>query len=65
MNKPDPMAALNRPPFLIGGALVALVAGLAGWIQIEYAVICVGAAIVGLVLYYRKLHRTPADKHNE
>lgn len=61
MNKPDPMAALNRPPFLIGGALVAIVAGLVGWIQIEYTIICVGAAIVGLVLHYRKARSAAAD----
>ena len=61
MKKSDPLATLNRPPFLIGGALVALIAGLASWIQIEYTIICVVAAIVGLVLHYRKARGASAD----
>lgn len=61
MSKPNPMDILNRPPFLIGGGLFALLAGLMGWIAGEYTVICVGAAIVGLVLHYRKARKAPAD----
>lgn len=54
MTRQDLHNLLNRPPFLIGAGLFALVAGLMGWIAIEYSVICVGAAIIGVVLHFRK-----------
>lgn len=55
MNKQSRLSEiLNRPPFLIGGALLAVVASLMGWIATEYAVICVGAAIVGVILHFRR-----------
>lgn len=60
MNKESSSSFLDRPPFLIGGALVAVISGLMGWIGYEYVAICVGAAIVGLVLYKKKNH--PAGK---
>ena len=52
--KKNPMEFLNKPPFLIGGGLFALLSGLMGWIAYEYMLICVVAAVVGVVLYYKK-----------
>jgi hypothetical protein len=52
--KKNPLEFMNRPAFLIGGAVFAIVSGVMRWIGYEYALICVVAAGVGLFIHYKK-----------
>jgi hypothetical protein len=52
---------VNGPRFFSIGSIVALVCWAMGWIRFEYLLICLGAAIVGTVLHYKK--KSAATEH--
>jgi cell division protein FtsW (lipid II flippase) len=54
MEKKNPWEFFNRPPVMIALAIFAVVCGFLKWIDWSYVVVCVGAAIVGVVIAIRK-----------
>jgi hypothetical protein len=65
MSKKNPpvLDFLNRPIVMIALALFAVLSGFMKWIDWSYVAVCVGAAVVGLVLAARKKKESDAPPH--
>lgn len=46
--------ALDKPPFLIGGMIVAIISAVLGWLTTEMATIIVIVGAIGLFLHFKK-----------